>query len=88
MDDSVHFREAPWPVLRNAVESLLLQHRPHTCYGFSESDVTTALTTIAAYQRELRIAVSFHAFALQSGSGRGGTSRGVDLPVPTQADHL
>lgn len=64
MDDPVRFREAPWPVLRNAVESLLLQHRPHTCYGFSEADVTTALTTIAAYQRELRIAVSFHAFAL------------------------
>lgn len=64
MADSVPFRETPWPAIRNTVESLLLQHRPHTCYGFGEADVTTALARIAAYQRELRIAVSFHAFIL------------------------
>lgn len=64
MANSVPFRETPWPVIRNTVENLLLQHRPHTCYGFCEADVTTALTRIAAYQRELRIAVSFHAFVL------------------------
>ena len=55
MAESVRYRTAPWPVLRNAVESLLLQHRPHTCYGLSEANVTKAVETIAEFQRELRI---------------------------------
>ncbi|MEE4379768.1 MAG: 2-oxo acid dehydrogenase subunit E2 [Candidatus Competibacteraceae bacterium] len=64
MNESELFRATPWPVLRNTVESLLFQHRPYTCYGFGEADVTAAIAAIKAYQKELRIAVSFHAFVL------------------------
>lgn len=58
------FREAPWPPLRNAILSVLRQHRPHTVYGFGEVDVTDLLGCIRKYQRAAGIAVSFHAFIL------------------------
>jgi pyruvate/2-oxoglutarate dehydrogenase complex dihydrolipoamide acyltransferase (E2) component len=57
-------RLAPWPVIRNALISFFQQRRPHTIQGFSEVDVTDALAAIRSLQKELRIAVSFHAFAL------------------------
>ena len=64
MTGEASHREAPWPVIRNAVISLLRQHRPHTAYGMGEIDVTEALLKIREQQRSLRIAVSFHAFAM------------------------
>jgi pyruvate/2-oxoglutarate dehydrogenase complex dihydrolipoamide acyltransferase (E2) component len=54
----------PWPPVRNAVVSLLRQHRPHTFWGFGEADVTDALAAIREHARALRVAVSFHAFVL------------------------
>ena len=58
------FRTAPWPPLRNALLSLLRQHRPHTYWGFGEVDVTDAVSAIRRHERTLRIAVSFHAFVM------------------------
>ncbi len=57
-------RVTPWPTMRNAVVSVLRQQRPHTVYGFGEADVTEALIAIRRLQRELRVAVSFHAFVI------------------------
>lgn len=62
MDQTDGFQAQPWPIVRNALISVLNQHRPHTVYGFGEIDVTNALALISRYRRELRIAVSFHAF--------------------------
>ena len=62
MSQTDGFQEQPWPIVRNALISVLNQHRPHTVYGFGEADVTEALDRISRYRRELRIAVSFHAF--------------------------
>lgn len=56
------FQARPWPVVRNAVIGTLNLHRRHTVYGFGEVDVTRALDLIGRYRRDLRIAVSFHAF--------------------------
>lgn len=58
------FTTAPWPPLRNALLSLLRQHRPHTYWGFGEVDVTDALAAIRRHERALRIAVSFHAYVM------------------------
>jgi pyruvate/2-oxoglutarate dehydrogenase complex dihydrolipoamide acyltransferase (E2) component len=58
------FHEAPWPPLRNAIVSVLRQHRPHTVYGFGEVDVTDSLAALRRHQRAVGIAVSFHAFIL------------------------
>jgi pyruvate/2-oxoglutarate dehydrogenase complex dihydrolipoamide acyltransferase (E2) component len=56
--------EKPWPVIRNALVSLLDQSRPHTIYGLGEADVTAALAAIRGLEKELRIAVSLHALLL------------------------
>ena len=58
------YTEKPWPVIRNALVSLLDQSRPHAIYGLGEADVTEALATIRRIEKELRAAVSFHAFIL------------------------
>jgi pyruvate/2-oxoglutarate dehydrogenase complex dihydrolipoamide acyltransferase (E2) component len=58
------FSEAQWSPLRNAILSVLRQHRPHTVYGFVEVDVTDTLTALRKCQRMTRIAASFHAFIL------------------------
>ncbi len=63
-DAPPQFHAAPWPPLRNALLSLLRQHRPHTYWGFGEVDVTDALAAIRRHQRTLRVAVSFHAFVM------------------------
>jgi len=60
------FSESPWPPLRNAVLGYLEQARPHTCWGTGEADVTEVLARIKDAQRELRLAVSFHAVALHA----------------------
>lgn len=60
------FREAPWPPLRNAVLGYLEQARPHTVWGFGEVDVTETLARLKHCQRELRLAVSFHAVVLHT----------------------
>lgn len=62
MNHDHRFQSRPWPVIRNAVISVLNQHRPHTVYGFGEVDVTEALARISRFRKELRVAVSFHAF--------------------------
>ncbi len=43
---------------------MLSLHRPHTCYGAAEIDVTRALEAMAQLRRQHRIAVSLHAFVL------------------------
>lgn len=58
------FTEAPWPVMRNMVESVLRQHRPTTAYGFTEADVTEPLAAISALQRKAGIALAFNAYAI------------------------
>lgn len=60
------YSEKPWPVLRNALLAGLEQARPHTCWGFGEVDVTETLARIKECQRELRMAVSFHAVVLHA----------------------
>ena len=37
------YTEKPWPVIRNALVSLLDQSRPHAIYGLGEADITEAL---------------------------------------------
>jgi pyruvate/2-oxoglutarate dehydrogenase complex dihydrolipoamide acyltransferase (E2) component len=54
----------PWPVLRNALVSYMNTHRHNGVQGFLEMDVTDALLKIAAAQKTLRIAVSFHGYML------------------------
>jgi pyruvate/2-oxoglutarate dehydrogenase complex dihydrolipoamide acyltransferase (E2) component len=58
------FTETEWPVMRNLVETVLHQHRPHTVYGVAEADVTESLAALAALQRKARIAIPFNAFAI------------------------
>ncbi|HUA59121.1 MAG TPA: 2-oxo acid dehydrogenase subunit E2 [Verrucomicrobiae bacterium] len=60
------FRESQWPLLRNALLSYLDSSRSHVVHGMIEMDVTEALQAIRRIERELRIAVSFHAFLLHS----------------------
>ena len=60
------FRESPWPPLRNAVLGYLEQARPHTVWGHGELDVTETLARLKQCQRELRLAVSFHAVVLHA----------------------
>jgi pyruvate/2-oxoglutarate dehydrogenase complex dihydrolipoamide acyltransferase (E2) component len=60
------YRETQWPVVRNALVSYLNSSRPHVVHGLIEIDVTNALDAIRRIQKELRIAVSFHAFLLHS----------------------
>src|SRR5271165_2887027 len=61
-----YYHESPWPVLRNALVSYLNAKRPHGVQGFVEIDVTDALEAMRNIQKELRVAVSFHAFVLHS----------------------
>jgi pyruvate/2-oxoglutarate dehydrogenase complex dihydrolipoamide acyltransferase (E2) component len=58
------YTEKPWPVIRNALVTLLDQSRPHAIYGLGEADVTEALAAIRRIEKQLRVAVSFHAFIL------------------------
>jgi len=60
------FRESEWPVLRNALLSYLDSSRAHAVHGMIEMDVTDALDAIRRIRKELRLAVSFHAFLLHS----------------------
>jgi hypothetical protein len=64
MADRPAYTEKPWPEIRNALVSLLDQSRPHAIYGMGEADVTDALAAIRRLEKELRIAVSLHAFIL------------------------
>ena len=57
-------REAAWPEIRNALLAFLWQGRPHVMHGTTEVDVTDSLAAIRRIEKELRIAVSFHAFAV------------------------
>lgn len=64
MTSEPRYREAPWPVLRNLVEGVLVRHRPHTFYGVMEVDVTEAMNRIAMLRRVHRIVVTLHSYAL------------------------
>lgn len=61
---SPQYNDQPWPLVRNAIDTLLRQHRPHTVYGAIEVDVTETMQRISELTRALRMAVSFHAFVL------------------------
>jgi hypothetical protein len=63
---SPDFHEKPWPPLRNIVLGYLEQARPHTIWGTGEIDVTEPLLRLKHCQRELRIAISFHAVILHA----------------------
>jgi hypothetical protein len=58
------YRETEWPVIRNALTTFLDMQRPHMVQGFGEVDITEPLAAIRRRERELRVAISFHAFAL------------------------
>jgi pyruvate/2-oxoglutarate dehydrogenase complex dihydrolipoamide acyltransferase (E2) component len=62
--ETVRVTRAPWPAMRNLVEGVLEQHRPHTYYGLCEADITEPLAAIASLQRRARVALSFHSYAL------------------------
>lgn len=64
MKDQPRYSEKPWPVIRNALVTLLDQSRPHAIYGLGEADVTDSLAAIRRIQKETRVAVSLHAFIL------------------------
>ena len=57
-------RETEWPEIRNALLAFFWQSRPHVMRGTTEVDVTDSLAAIRRIEKELRIAVSFHAFAV------------------------
>ena len=54
----------PWPVIRNAIVTFLDYARPHAVGILVEIDVTDAIVALRALQRELRIALSLHAFLI------------------------
>jgi len=56
--------EAPWPYLRNVLLMFFERQRPHAIRAMVEVDVTDSLARIRAIERELRIALPFHAFAV------------------------
>ncbi len=58
------YRQTEWPVIRNALTTFLDMQRPHMVQGFGEVDITEPLAAIRRRERELRVAISFHAFAL------------------------
>jgi hypothetical protein len=64
MNRPVPYTTRPWPRRRNNIVSLLEAQRPHTVFGAVEVDVTAPLARIAAVQRQLRHALSFHAYVL------------------------
>lgn len=57
---------ASWPTLRNAVASVLAQHRPHTYYGLCEAEVTEPLARLRVLTRRAGCALSFHAYVLHA----------------------
>ncbi|HRH78805.1 MAG TPA: 2-oxo acid dehydrogenase subunit E2, partial [Cellvibrionaceae bacterium] len=64
MNHSVGYSARPWPPLRNAVETVLQLHRPYTTWGMCEADVTEAVAAIRRLQRQLKCAISFHAYII------------------------
>ncbi len=64
MDDMEGYSVRPWPTVRNAVVTLLQQHREHTVYGSTEVDFTLAAERISSCSRKTGIALSHHAYVL------------------------
>lgn len=64
MNHSPGFSTRPWPTLRNAVETVLQLHRPYTSWGMCEADVTEVVAAIRRLQRQLKSAISFHAYII------------------------
>jgi len=46
------------------VETVLQLHRPYTTWGMCEADVTEVVATIRRLQRQLKCAISFHAYII------------------------
>jgi hypothetical protein len=63
-DDRVPHTESPWPPLRNVLLMFFERQRPHAIRAMVEADVTEALLRIRTLERETRIALPFHAFAV------------------------
>ncbi len=57
-------QEACWPEIRNALIAFFWQSRPHVIHGTTEVDVTDSLAAIRRIEKDLRIAISFHAFVV------------------------
>lgn len=57
-------RESSWPEIRNALLTFFWQSRPNVINGTTEVDVTDSLAALRRTEKELRIAVSFHAFVV------------------------
>lgn len=64
MTTQVRHKATPWPVLRNALTTFLDVERAHVVNAAGELDVTETMKSIRRAQRELRVAVSLHAFLL------------------------
>ncbi|HTO63588.1 MAG TPA: 2-oxo acid dehydrogenase subunit E2 [Bradyrhizobium sp.] len=62
--EKIAHREAPWPILRNVLVMFFERQRPHVIRATIEVDVTETLARISALQRETRIALPFHVFAV------------------------
>jgi len=56
------YSETKWPLLRNAIVSLMENARPNVIGASLEIDVTDALTAIRRLQKDLKLALSLHAF--------------------------
>ncbi len=52
----------PWPTIRNAIVTVLSHTRPRVISATVELDATDAIAALRRMQRELRIALSLHAF--------------------------
>lgn len=64
MKPSVGYSARPWPTLRNAVETVMQLHRPYTTWGMCEADVTDVVAAIRRLRRQLKCAISFHAYII------------------------
>ena len=62
--EKIAHRETPWPILRNVLVMFFERQRPHAIRATIEVDVTDTLAQISALQRETRIALPFHVFAV------------------------
>jgi hypothetical protein len=60
----VAYREAQWPLLRNVLVMFFERQRPHAIRATIEVDVTETLGRIRALQRQTRLALPFHVFAV------------------------
>jgi pyruvate/2-oxoglutarate dehydrogenase complex dihydrolipoamide acyltransferase (E2) component len=58
------YSEVRWPPLRNAIVSLMENVRPNVMGASMEIDITDARTAIRNLQKDLKLALSLHAFLI------------------------